>query len=545
MRSLSRSLANRSIEKIATREIETLIKLQQGIQSVDHIATIRDWDDQDGVAIISQFVHGKTLFDLSDDRDGKGFKTKEAVDIVRQVLDALENIHNVEIEGEKFEILHRDLHPGNIMYDRVKRVYKIIDFGLSWPTDSQSSSTILRIEPRTVFAEPKLRRNGANPDVQTDLYSVGILLWWLVTGRLPLVFEGVSELPLGLREVVEKACVVDRDQGFRSVKEMRDAVIRWEQATSLRVGQVAEGSVHATRQQQEMRTIALEGRDYTIRVKSDDLSQLRVSVKYPKRDVSNDPQLSDSSADELIPAQQLSSKGSVWHHLMCVPSAGTYRIIVDHTESSNRAAAHGAVRYRLVVKKAWPSSVTKALNVIRSVARIWAMLLGAAIIIGVVAASGWSAKHLLFDDLVIKADDHAISQRNSAAATATAIAILSATQQANVAATTTAIAMRSATQQANMAATASAIAATYTAEQATITANANDLTISTEPKISNVQEKYTLNGNMNLPPGSNPPGRFHNPEAIAVAHDGTVYILDTGNGRIRVVGPSGVRTRVG
>ncbi len=142
--------------------------------------------------IAMQFVQGKTLSDVQGERNGR-FEWQEALRIVRQAADALDAAHKVGL-------VHRDIKPTNIMIDESQRV-KIMDFGLM-----RSSLNPDRITQTGVFfgtpeyASPE-QCNTTHVDGRSDIYSLGAVLYEMLTGRVP----HVAETPLALfRKISEE-----------------------------------------------------------------------------------------------------------------------------------------------------------------------------------------------------------------------------------------------------------------------------------------------------------------------------------------------------
>ena len=104
-----------------------------------------------------------------------------ALDIAAQLAQALAYAHR---EG----VVHRDVKPANVMFDAATQRVKLTDFGLARGVDAQATrSGVLLGSP--AYMAPELLA-GARADARSDLYALGVLLFELLTGRLP--FEGVS-----------------------------------------------------------------------------------------------------------------------------------------------------------------------------------------------------------------------------------------------------------------------------------------------------------------------------------------------------------------
>jgi hypothetical protein len=127
-----------------------------------------------------EFVEGETLQNLIK-RSGR-LEVKTALEIVRQVAAGLAALH-------KQELVHRDIKPGNIMVNFEEGgavTAKIIDLGLAKAVNEASSQTAISIPGAFAgtpeFASPE-QLAGVGVDIRSDLYSLGVILWEMVTGE--------------------------------------------------------------------------------------------------------------------------------------------------------------------------------------------------------------------------------------------------------------------------------------------------------------------------------------------------------------------------
>jgi tetratricopeptide (TPR) repeat protein len=173
-----------------------------------------------------EFVEGETLEDLIK-RSGR-LEVKLALEIAAQVAAGLAAVH-------KQKLVHRDIKPSNIMVNLEEGgvvTAKIIDLGLTKPAPDApveaAISTPGAFAGTPEFASPE-QFAGVDVDTRSDLYSLGVVLWKMVTGHA--VFKGSAAevmyqhqhapLPLGLLEAVPQPVVVlievllERDPGRR------------------------------------------------------------------------------------------------------------------------------------------------------------------------------------------------------------------------------------------------------------------------------------------------------------------------------------------
>jgi len=143
--------------------------------------------------IIMEFVDGKLL---KERIESGPIATADAVAIVGQVLTALEYSHRAGL-------VHRDIKPGNIMITKTGQV-KVMDFGIARAI-SDTASTIAEtstIVGTAQYFSPEQAR-GEAVDARTDLYSTGIVLFELLTGRAP--FVGDNPVAVAYQHVNQQA----------------------------------------------------------------------------------------------------------------------------------------------------------------------------------------------------------------------------------------------------------------------------------------------------------------------------------------------------
>jgi serine/threonine protein kinase len=149
--------------------------------------------------IATEFVDGKTLRQLTNE---KPFTLNETLNVIVQVADALSGAHAAGI-------VHRDIKPENIMIRRDGYV-KILDFGLAKLTEQQATDadletpTLLQTNPGLVmgtvqYMSPEQAR-AKNVGVGTDIWSLGIVLYELLAGRVPFSGETPSHVMVSLME---------------------------------------------------------------------------------------------------------------------------------------------------------------------------------------------------------------------------------------------------------------------------------------------------------------------------------------------------------
>jgi eukaryotic-like serine/threonine-protein kinase len=182
--------------------------------------------------MVMELVDGMTLERLVS-KQGK-LPLETAVRIVIQALDGLQHAH---YKG----ILHRDIKPANLMLTREGTV-KLMDFGIARMVGSQRLTRADRVVGTLEYMAPELL-NGAEPSVQSDLYAVGVLLYELLTGKLPFepatdttlinqilnkkpisVRTRVNDLPKQLEEILDILLQKKPEKRFSKALELRQAL---------------------------------------------------------------------------------------------------------------------------------------------------------------------------------------------------------------------------------------------------------------------------------------------------------------------------------
>src|SRR6478672_7566428 len=164
-----------------------------------HVNTVAVYDqgvdDSAGhhVFLVMELVPGRTLRDLIRERQSsrRGFSPAEAVSIMEPVLSALSAAHRAGL-------VHRDIKPENILLSDDGLV-KVADFGLARAIDADSASTRTGLMMGTVaYCAPEQIVHG-RCDQRSDVYSAGIVLFELLTGRPP--FHGDSAMNIAYQHV--------------------------------------------------------------------------------------------------------------------------------------------------------------------------------------------------------------------------------------------------------------------------------------------------------------------------------------------------------
>ena len=187
------------------------IKVQASLEH-PNIASLHTAVRQDNqLLMLMEFVEGVTL----EQRLKQGpIPTQQAVDYICQVLSALEYAHS---RG----VIHRDIKPANMMLTPAG-VVKVMDFGIA----KASSDSKLTMTGTTMgslyYMSPEQIQGAANLDARADLYSVGVSLYELLTGKHP--FDGDSQFAI-MSAHLEKTPVPPIELDPRLPQALNDAIL--------------------------------------------------------------------------------------------------------------------------------------------------------------------------------------------------------------------------------------------------------------------------------------------------------------------------------
>ena len=229
---LGREVAIKVLKQEFAEDMNFVTKFRTEAQSaagLEHpnIVNIYDVGSENGeYYIVMEYVEGITLKTYIEKKGQLNFK--EAISIAIQVGRGIEAAHN---KG----IIHRDIKPQNIIISTEGKV-KVTDFGIARAT---SSNTIHADVMGSVhYVSPEQARNGF-VDFKSDIYSLGIVMYEMVTGRVP--FDGDStvnialkhlqeemvtpsayapELPISIEKIILKATMKSPDRRYASMEDL-------------------------------------------------------------------------------------------------------------------------------------------------------------------------------------------------------------------------------------------------------------------------------------------------------------------------------------
>ncbi len=194
-----------------------------------NIVEVYDVGEDDGkYFIVMEYINGKTLKSLIKKR---GILTlEEVIDIMLQLTSAVSCAHDSYI-------IHRDIKPQNVMILEDGRV-KITDFGIAMALNNNELTQTNSVMGSVHYLPPE-QANGSGSTIKSDIYSLGILMFELLTGKLPFKGENAVEIaikqmrepipsvrnispdiPQSVENVVLKACAKNPKNRYETAREM-------------------------------------------------------------------------------------------------------------------------------------------------------------------------------------------------------------------------------------------------------------------------------------------------------------------------------------
>jgi len=214
---------------------------------IGHPSIVRVFDygqsDDGSPYMVMERLHGESLADRLE-RD-RSLPVAEAVEVVTAVLEALDAAH-------QREILHRDLKPENIFMAREGDVVrpKILDFGVSkFLGDDAERVRMTRtgaLIGTPAYMSPEQARGETAIDLRSDVWAMGVILYELLTGRLPYeaanynammiriateghlpLTEALPDIDPVLASIAERAMARTARERYASARQMREALLAW------------------------------------------------------------------------------------------------------------------------------------------------------------------------------------------------------------------------------------------------------------------------------------------------------------------------------
>ena len=215
----NQAASNRGLKRFV-EEARALAK----IKNLSGVVNVRDFFSANGTAyIVMEYLDGVSLKKYLQRRGGK-ISVDEILTIMRPVMDSLTQVH-------KLGLIHRDISPDNILITKHNEV-KLIDFGAAKYSNPDGRS--LSIVLKQGFAPPEQYDTHGEQGPWTDVYALGVTLYYAITGQLPPesirimmgkdTIKRPSELGIdidpGIENALMKSLAVDKKKRYQDVEQM-------------------------------------------------------------------------------------------------------------------------------------------------------------------------------------------------------------------------------------------------------------------------------------------------------------------------------------
>lgn len=198
-------------ELMADEEFVQKFKVEaQAAAGLNHPNIVNVFDvgaDQGMYYIVMELIEGKTLKEVI--RDRKRLSPEQALRFFAQIASAVEFAH-------ERHIVHRDLKPQNIMINHLGNI-KVMDFGIARATTSETLQVSKKVLGSVAYLSPE-QAKGIYSDERSDLYSLGIVFYEMITGRTP--FQGETPISIVMKHLEEDIQFLDTDHipvGYQNV----------------------------------------------------------------------------------------------------------------------------------------------------------------------------------------------------------------------------------------------------------------------------------------------------------------------------------------
>ncbi|WP_017471218.1 serine/threonine-protein kinase [Amphibacillus jilinensis] len=225
---LNKSLVVKDIRKREGRDnqllIHSLVVEANLLKKLEHSALPRIYDiieSKGDIYVVMDYIEGQSLKQLLDSH-GR-VPAKDVIKWARQLSDVLGYLHS----QQPHPIIYRDMKPDNIMLTPNGKV-KLIDFGIAREYKVEHSTDTVNLGTKG-YASPE-QLSGQQTDARTDIYSLGVTLYHLVTGRSlsepPFEVKPIRQwdpsLPEGLEHIIHKCTQTEPDQRYQSCEQLSD-----------------------------------------------------------------------------------------------------------------------------------------------------------------------------------------------------------------------------------------------------------------------------------------------------------------------------------
>ncbi len=221
--------SNENLRNRFKNEAQALSRMQH-----PNIVALYDFlEDETGLYLVMEYVEGREL-DVYINTTSGPIVREEAIPLMEQILDGFQYAHD---RG----IVHRDIKPSNLIITNDKKI-KILDFGIAKMVEGDKSLTKTGTQMGTVLYMSPEQVEGQNIDFRSDIYSLGVTLFQMVTGQCPYdnastefsVYKQIVNEPLPriktiypgvdifFQTLIDKSTQKQKDRRFASCEEFKE-----------------------------------------------------------------------------------------------------------------------------------------------------------------------------------------------------------------------------------------------------------------------------------------------------------------------------------
>ncbi len=231
------SISQTSEPELRHQTIQRFHREGRALANVNHHNIVKVFElaensENNEYCMVMEYINGKSLETLAEENE---LSSEKVVQIGIQACEALSHIHQKEI-------IHRDIKPGNFILSE-DGLLKLMDFGIARMNDNLNITTIGTLLGSILFMSPEQLINPKNIDQRTDIYALGVTLYWLLAGDYPYPGISVAEVmskvlsdeplpvttanpavPAELAQIVMKAIEKKKEKRYSSMNEFLKAL---------------------------------------------------------------------------------------------------------------------------------------------------------------------------------------------------------------------------------------------------------------------------------------------------------------------------------
>jgi hypothetical protein len=201
-------------------------KLLRGLSHKGLTAFEAEYDDGETLFTLREYAEGMTIDEFMEEHNG--ITPALAVSIALELCDVLSYLHS-----QPQPIIHRDIKPSNVIINPEDRSIKLIDFGIARRYSENSETDTENFGTRK-FSSPE-HYGFTQTDNRSDLFSLGVLLHYMLTGKLDGQITGDDRLA----RIVDKCMEFDPKNRYQSAEALKQALIRYKNGTKKRAAMAA------------------------------------------------------------------------------------------------------------------------------------------------------------------------------------------------------------------------------------------------------------------------------------------------------------------